>query len=234
MKNIVIVLLALVMVFGVSALAHAALIDRGADSLGNHLIYDTDLNITWYDYTNAMNTWQNQLNWANALTVDFNGTTYDAWRLPSTVDGLQVSGYDGSTTIGFNITTSEMGHLFYAELGNKGQWDTAGVYVGDGAWGLLNTGPFVNLQSVLFTAYWSATEYAADPQYYFNGSPTGAWLFEFYTGNQQVTAKDRSFFALAVFDGDIANLPEPGTALFLGMGLVGLIAGRRMLDQRQG
>ena len=94
--------------------------NRGTDSLGNRLIYDSDLDITWYDYTNDYDTWQNQMDWAGALYVDFGGTHYTDWRLPTTVDGYQVYGYDGTTTEGYNITSSEMGHLFYTELGNKG------------------------------------------------------------------------------------------------------------------
>jgi hypothetical protein len=56
MKRICILLSVLFMVTGLSVSAHATLIDRGSG-----LIYDTDLNITWYDYTNAMNSWGNQV-----------------------------------------------------------------------------------------------------------------------------------------------------------------------------
>ena len=40
---------AMVTVLGIATLVHANLLDRGADTLGYHLIYDTDKNITWYD-----------------------------------------------------------------------------------------------------------------------------------------------------------------------------------------
>ena len=69
MKKSLAVLFGLVLLMGLSLQAHAALLNRGTDSLGNRLIYDSDLNITWYDYTKSYDTWQNQMNWASALTV---------------------------------------------------------------------------------------------------------------------------------------------------------------------
>ncbi|RJQ55734.1 MAG: hypothetical protein C4526_03015 [Nitrospiraceae bacterium] len=86
---------------------HAELFNRGSDSLGNQLIYDDDLNITWYDYSNSPDTWYNQMDWAAALTVNFNSTVYDNWRLPSSVYA------PWPEQAGYNITSSEMGHLFY-------------------------------------------------------------------------------------------------------------------------
>ena len=101
--------------------------NRGTDSLGNRLIYDSDLNITWYDYSKSWDTWQNQVNWASGLSVTFGSNTYTDWRLPSTVDGTYAGcGCNGTTTAGYNITSSEMGHLFYTELGNTGYYDTSG------------------------------------------------------------------------------------------------------------
>lgn len=80
----------------------------------------------------AQNAWAAGLNGGGVLayninpgyTVTWNGN----WRLPTTVDGPWVWGYDGTTTAGYNITTSEMGHLFYTELGNQGYYNTSGEY----------------------------------------------------------------------------------------------------------
>lgn len=113
------IVICLLAVLFLASSTHAELFNRGTDSLGNQLIYDSDLDITWYDYTTSSNTWQNQMNWAATLTVDFGGTIFDDWRLPTTVDGPPVWGYDGTTTTGYNITNSEMGYLFYTELNNK-------------------------------------------------------------------------------------------------------------------
>ena len=189
---------------GYSMQAHATLTNLGTDNLGNRLIYDTDLNITWYDYTRTYDNWQNQMNWASGLTVNFGGNNLTGWRLPSTVDGPLVWGYDGTTTAGYNITSSEMGHLYYAELGNKGYCDASG-HCPQAGWGLKNKGPFQNLQD---REYWSGTEYSTSPLY--------AWSFDLYAGHQVsygnegafIALKSGSNYAIAVRPG-LAVAPEP-------------------------
>ncbi len=115
------IIFTLAILLSITVPAHAALdlLGQGTSADGTwKLIYDTDLDITWYDYTNPNAYWQNQVDWASALSVDFGMNTYNDWRLPLTVDGLYVYGYDGTTTAGYSITNSELGHLFYTELGN--------------------------------------------------------------------------------------------------------------------
>lgn len=131
-----------VVALGLSGPAHASLVVSGTvnyDGADRNLIYDNDLNITWLDSTKVYSTWSSQVNWAANLVLTVNGVTYDNWRLPATVDGPFVWGNDGTTTDGYNITTSEMGHLFYTELHNKGFYDTNGNYQPDH--GLTNKGP---------------------------------------------------------------------------------------------
>ena len=87
-----------------------------------------------------------------------------------------------------------MGHLFYNELGG-----TAGSSIltsGDPDLGL-----FSNLQSNI---YWSGTEYAP--------STNGAWDFLFNFGDQGVSLKSSSLYALAVRPGQVSAVavPEPG------------------------
>jgi hypothetical protein len=184
----------LVLVLGLSGAAQAALINRGADSLGNRLIYDDDLNITWYDYTNSATYWATQMNWAANLEVTLGSQTFDDWRLPSTVDG-------GWSTRGGNITSSEMGHLYYTELGN--------IY----STGLTNTGPFEHLLSA---DYWSDTDSSL--------GANEAWYFATYNGYQASGIKTGTGkYALAVRNGDVAVVPVPAAVWLFSTGLMGLL-----------
>lgn len=222
MKRIFNLLLVLVIVIGIYVPAHATLINRGTDTLGNRLIYDDDLNITWYDFTKSADNWGNQVIWADALSVTFGSTVYDDWRLPSTVDGVYAWGSDGTTTAGYNITSSEMGHLFYAELGNLGYYDTSGN--SQAGWGLTNTGEFQHLQA---NVYWSGTEYSAGPRY--------AWNFNFDYGFQFAVGKNDGFYAMAGRPGDVStSVPEPATMFLLGSGLVGMAVLRKRLGWSEG
>ncbi len=218
MKKILLLCLLLMLVtLCVSPRAEAFLINRGTDTLGNRLIYDDDLDITWYDYSNAENTWANQVAWASGLSVTFDGDTYDDWRLPTTVDGTLVSYntpsyYNGTGPNGYNITTSEMGHLFYTELGNKGYYATDGTNPQPG-WGLNNTG---DLQNLIDYYYWSGTEYSVN-------ETTDAWFFNFGYGLNAVLQKISNVYGVAVRSGDVAAVPEPTLGLLIGISLVGLV-----------
>lgn len=206
MRRISVLFFALAVVIGLTAQSHATLYVRGTDTLGNQLIYDDDFDITWYDYTNASGTWDKQMAWASGLTVDFGGTIYTDWRLPTALN------QDGSgPCYGFNCIGSEMGHLYFTELGNV-------------AFGSLAKGDFQNL---LGSNYWSGTDCSTNPTCpgYF------AWYFYFFDGTQDAGYKGSRDLALAVRDGDVSAVPEPGTMLLLGSGLVGLAAFRKRLKR---
>ena len=169
-----------------------------------NLIYEDDQGLIWLDYSNrAGGGWDDYMKWVSGLNnpgvltcsfspginVSWNGD----WRLPKTRDGARHFGYDGSTTAGFNITTSELGHLYYKSLGNIGHYDARGQRLqgwgNDTAWGLKKKSHFNNLYS---DSYWSSTEYSAYDQH--------AWSFSFAFGSQSNRAyKEFNLFsAIAV------------------------------------
>ncbi len=224
-----------------SGAAQAALYDRGGG-----LIYDSDLNVTWLQDANYAKTsgydadgqmdWYQATTWAANLSYydSVRNVTYTDWRLPTVnpVNGSSFNAsltYNGSSDIGYNIsapgtayagsTSSEMAHLFYSELNNKGYYDTAGAGPQAG-WGLVNKGPFTNILS--FTAYWSGTAYAPDTSH--------ALVFHFNYGYQDQIYKTFTVpTAWAVRDGDVATVPEADTWVMLlaGLGLVSVAARRR-------
>ncbi len=229
MKKLSVFLCSLVLVFGVVVTANAALWDRGGG-----LIYDDVLDITWLQDMNA-GTWANVVAWADGLEYydSVRDVTWRDWRLPKT---LPVNGttydtnqtYNGSTDQGYNIsapgsvypgsTASEMAYMYYVNLGNLGQYGIDGTFEPLG-WGLSNKGPFINLCS---HEYWSGTVHIGNTQ-------EQAWLFDFSSGDQDFyPSEDRSFYAMAVMDGDVAAVPIPSAIWLLGSGLIGLVGFRRM------
>lgn len=215
-------------VIGLAAMpAEAALVNRGGG-----LIYDTDLNVTWLQDANYAKTSGYS---TDGLMTEYDASTwaydlvyggYSDWRLPTVVVQDYFFSYDGSTGSGYNITTgSEMGHLFYTELGNLAYYDINGAGPQPG-WGLTNTGPFINLQS---DYYWTDTMCEINPPYY--------WFFNFSSGNQDWQHRLNISYAMAVRSGDSVVTPEPGTLLLMGSGLLGLggfVAARRRFSQRNG
>jgi len=204
----------------------AALIDRGGG-----LIYDSALNITWlqdanysrssgYD-PNGMMSWSQAMTWASNLNYydmvrDKNLT---GWRLPSSTpipiltDSVGQlypylgNKYDGTGNVGFNITkpTSELSHLYYADLGNRSYYDTDGNFIGVPT---VNAGPFINYSG----NYWTNSDYLQrmiDPSgvaYIDSSYAVTVDTFGYQSGQQKIAGT--SYFGLghtawAVRPGDV-------------------------------
>lgn len=202
----------------------AALVNRGGG-----MVYDTTLNITWLaDWNHAKSSgfdadglldWQTANDWANGLAHG----GYTDWRLtkvaqPDTSCSAIADLYGNMYYGGFGCIGSEMGHLFYVDLGGTADEWLAGQ-TGQTQQQRDNLAMFSG--SIPFASYASGTEWVGDSNF--------IWAFG-TEGSQGVVSKSSPFYALAVRDGDVAaEVPEPHSlALALAaLGLAGL-ARRRL------
>ncbi len=192
---------------GLGGLAQGALVDAG-----NGLINDTTQNLVWTQDANlaatetfgvsGLNadgsmTWDKARTWIRAMNLA-NYKGYSDWRLWRATD-TGSPGCDqafSGTDCGWNIdlSTSELGHLWYGSLGNIAFMDTSGNHPQSG-WKAqnFNKGPFTNLTGVF---YWSGTEYAVSPF-------DRAWAFFTLDGDQSAALKARPQYGWAVRSGQV-------------------------------
>jgi hypothetical protein len=156
--------------------ANAALVD-----MNDGTIYDTDTQLSWQKDAGAggKRTWNQAVAWAASLNEGGGFAGLTGWRLPNA---------DIACGFEYNCTNSEMGHLYYVELGNKLYFTETADQAK-----LTNTGPFTNVQRFY---YWSgqASDYWAPDLNY-------AWTFAFDNGNQGPRSKDWTSCAWAVRPG---------------------------------
>jgi hypothetical protein len=180
--------------------AGATLIDRGGG-----LIYDTVLDVTWlqdanYLYTSGGDA-DGRMPWDDVAAWVAGLEYYDSVRDTTWTDWRLPDAHnywDGSGPVeGYNATGSEMGHLYYVDGVTPGSPDL-----------------FTNVVSSLYA---SQTEYDS----------SNAWYFGTNDGYQGYMSKAWYRYAWPVMEGDVAVIPERGTAALLMLGFVGLAAGRR-------
>ncbi|MHC4270503.1 MAG: hypothetical protein ACYSTS_18880 [Planctomycetota bacterium] len=108
MKNTLVFMLVIIVALGLSTTVKAELIPRGRDNLKNNLVYDTVLDITWYDYSYVAYEYQDAVAWADQLSVKIGTTEFTDWRLPSVIKGENYNQDSPHHT--------EIGHLYLKEL----------------------------------------------------------------------------------------------------------------------
>lgn len=188
----------------------------------NSLVYDDVLDITWLLDANFLSTYlsallgaadvnDGRLTWdlTKSLVRNINYKGFTDWRLASAnlLNPPDNSfSYDGSTDEGYNNTRSEMGHMFYNNLGNLGFYDTNGDFAGTGNYGIQNTsfdnevdGPnsFINTAAPWGRAYWLDEEYATNTD--------SNWSFNTGFGIQLNHPPNNSLCSWPVHDGNLLS-----------------------------
>lgn len=184
----------LLFLFIFTGTTRAQLVNRG-----NGLIYDADQDITWVQYTNTAGdveyllgellTKQQALDfvdWFNTYIGGVWGAT--EWRLPVTPTAMDGT-CSGSYNTGTGCRNSELGYLYYVQLGNSA-----------GAGGFTNRGLFIDISNGY--TYWTDWDITIP------GAPDESMVFTFGTGMQTRASNDERYRVWLVHDGDIAPVTQ--------------------------
>ena len=164
--------------------------------------YDTDRNITWLrnanaaagsSFDNGASSSDGRMGWSNAMAwaADLTVGSFSDWRLPVGQAHATCGNFN------FNCTASELGHLWYSELGNA-------VNAFNQVIGTVNKGDFQNFLTNP-DSLWTSTEFDA----------THVFIFSIDGGSQDISLKESvpnfpaELRALAVRDGDVLRIVTP-------------------------
>lgn len=237
-------------ILSMSLNANAALISYTGDG-GVGLVYSSVSDVTWTQDANLLATLETTLGYSTAINAiiaaspvindtpnfydipansgqhsvtvsDFSAGGYASWfGAKAFVGYLNSINYGGSSQwrlptsnqiFAYNGTAgNELGQLIYSELGG-----TPGNNIP-------NTATFNNEQAY---AYWSGTEYAP--------TPSSAWFWYTFTGEQSINYKGFQGFAWAVSPGQVSAVPLPATSWFMLTGLLGFLGLKRFKKQSLG
>lgn len=229
--------------------AHASLIN-----LGNGLIYDDILNITWLQNANlaatetfgvagiaadGTMTWDTAALWIQAMNAS-NYLGYNTWRLPNLtpINGVSFNYdpiHDGSHDRGYNIsdvgtvyagsTAHELAHLFYSTLGNDALCAPSTATT-DEACHSRATPAYYGPWGLQNTGpITGLVNYRYWYKFESEINESRAFDFNFNDGQTGTGFKGNSFYAWAVLPGQAtAVVPVPAAAWLLGSGLIGLVA----------
>lgn len=160
--------------------------------------------------SNGLLTWWGAMAWAENL--QYGG--FSDWRLPTSMQpdaGCTGQNRNANLSYGYGCTGSELGHLFYDELGGIAGNDLQ-----------VQHNASFNLFTQVKTDYWTATPLI------FPGAGDGAFLLDMHSGEQQIGQPAFTSYAWAVRDGDIAAaVPLPTGGALAVAALVALAAVRR-------
>ena len=206
---------------GASAYVAAVIAASGGKINDTPNFYDTPSNSGTYtlsasDFVTS-GTYAGTMSWfgAKAWVNYLNATNYagtNTWALPTTVDSNSSWGYPNGASGNPSQSSSQMAQLFYGGLGQDAGSSIASTH--NSSYAL-----FSQVQSYV---YWSGAEAS--------GYPYGAWGFNTLNGFQYDLSKVTGFYALAVSPGQVgavSEVPEPGVALLLSSGLLGVFGLRR-------